>query len=245
MTMTRPSNKAPAFHRIVLATIVLALGALSPSLAAEQGAGQGGEEPAFREGRMLVQLEAGVGVGADGLPNSEPLRRLAKRWGVESYQKLYPTAAGRAKPELFAALGLGRVYELQLAVTGHALRQAVQEHDESRLTVYAELDGLGSGAGQPNDALFFRQWGAHNDGSFNFSAVPDADMDLPEAWDIQTGSSSVIIAVLDSGTNLSEPDFAPNLWTNTAEIPGNGLDDDLNGYVDGVHGYDFVNGKSW
>ena len=98
MTTTRPSNKAPAFHRIFLATVLLALGGLSPSLAAEQGEGQGGEQPAFREGRMLVQLEAGVGIGADGLPNSEPLRRLAKRWGVESYQKLYPTEAGRAKP---------------------------------------------------------------------------------------------------------------------------------------------------
>jgi hypothetical protein len=62
----------------------------------------------------------------------------------------------------------------------------------------------------------------------------------PEAWGFSTGDGSVI-GVIDCGVNLSDPDLNGNLWTNTDEIAGNGLDDDGNGFADDVHGYDFYN----
>jgi subtilisin family serine protease len=69
----------------------------------------------------------------------------------------------------------------------------------------------------------------------------DQPMGAASAWR-QTTGGDVTVAVIDSGVDLSHPDLAANLWTNPGEIPGNGIDDDGNGYVDDVHGYDFVDG---
>ncbi len=67
----------------------------------------------------------------------------------------------------------------------------------------------------------------------------DADIDAEEAWNITTGSKSC--AVIDTGVDYNHPDLANNMWKNPGEIPGNGIDDDGNGYVDDIYGYDFAN----
>lgn len=90
----------------------------------------------------------------------------------------------------------------------------------------------------PNDPSFAQQWALDNQGQDGGTA--DADIDAPEAWAYHTGSRSVKVGVIDSGIDLQHPDLTGNLWTNPGEIAGNGLDDDANGYVDDVHGWNFV-----
>jgi hypothetical protein len=65
-------------------------------------------------------------------------------------------------------------------------------------------------------------------------------INTPDAWDYTTGSSEIIIAPIDNGVDWDHIDILPNIWTNSDEIPGNGVDDDLNGFVDDVNGWDFV-----
>ena len=97
----------------------------------------------------------------------------------------------------------------------------------------------------PNDTRFGELWGLHNTGQAGGSIGNDIGMD--EVWDQFTDSSSVVVGVVDSGIDYDHPDLAANVWVNAGEIPGNGVDDDNNGYVDDVHGYDFENndGDPW
>ncbi|MBX7136171.1 MAG: S8 family serine peptidase [Fimbriimonadaceae bacterium] len=91
----------------------------------------------------------------------------------------------------------------------------------------------------PNDPMFSQLYGMHNTGQTGGTA--DADIDAPTAWAIQTGSSNVKVAVIDTGVDYTHPDLAANAWTNPGEVAGNNVDDDGNGYVDDIHGYDFLN----
>ena len=89
----------------------------------------------------------------------------------------------------------------------------------------------------PNDPRFSELWGLHNTGQTG--GTPGADIRAPEAWDFNTGSREIIVAVIDTGVDYTHPDLTNNIWTNPGEIPGDGIDNDGNGYVDDVHGYDF------
>ncbi len=102
----------------------------------------------------------------------------------------------------------------------------------------------------PDDTRFYEQWGLNNFGQLG--GTYDADIDAPEAWNIRTDSNTVV-AVLDTGIDYTHPDLVDNMWINPAEVNDpcvvtpadfNDVDDDENGYVDDIYGYDFVEDDS-
>lgn len=99
---------------------------------------------------------------------------------------------------------------------------------------------------KPNDPLFANQWDRSNTGQQGGRF--DADIDATEAWDITTGGTtangdSIVIAILDDGVDIDHEDLLANMWKNRGEVPGNGIDDDQNGYVDDYNGWDYYFGN--
>ena len=124
------------------------------------------------------------------------------------------------------------IHRLQLAANDDiAVKLAELRADPNVL--YAEPDYILRADRTPNDPLFLRQWGLQN------ASMPSADISAVEAWEQATGSEDVIVAVIDSGVDYTHPDLAANMWVNKGEIPNNNIDDDGNGYVDDVYGWNF------
>ena len=191
--------------------------------------------------RLLVRFRDAVkvNVAADNLGGKAPRFNLHQadvlnaRYGVLTIESLN------------AVVGSGsQVYAMSFPA-GTDLAKATQEYEATGLFLYVEPDAIGSGAGTqaitPNDQYFARQWSFKNDGTFTLSpAKVGADIKMPDAWAIEQGDSSIVVGVIDSGCKLDHPEFAKRIWKNRLEIPGNGLDDDANGYVDDVQGWNFV-----
>ncbi|WP_293130261.1 Ig-like domain-containing protein [Microcoleus sp. bin38.metabat.b11b12b14.051] len=90
----------------------------------------------------------------------------------------------------------------------------------------------------PNDPGYSQLWGLNNTGQSG--GTPDADIDAPEAWDIQKGNPNLVIGVIDTGVDYNHPDLVGNIWQNPGEIAGDGIDNDNNGYIDDIRGWDFA-----
>jgi subtilisin family serine protease len=89
----------------------------------------------------------------------------------------------------------------------------------------------------PNDEYFDYLWGLDNTGQTG--GPSDIDINAPEAWDITTGSSTILVGVIDTGIDYNHPDLIPNIWINPGEVP-DGLDNDGNGYIDDIHGINAI-----
>ncbi|RSD26984.1 S8 family serine peptidase [Mesobacillus subterraneus] len=98
--------------------------------------------------------------------------------------------------------------------------------------------------GENTASNYYEQlWGLNNNGQTirGLQGVRDADIDAPEAWGKFKDIDEVVVAVIDSGVDLNHPDLKEKIWTNPGEIPGDGIDNDNNGYIDDVNGWDFYN----
>ncbi len=128
--------------------------------------------------------------------------------------------------------GLGAVGELLARSYGLTTAQATAALQADRQISWFEADSLKQiDAAVPNDSEFSQQWDLDNTGQD--SGASGDDIDATAAWNITTGSRNVVVAVIDSGVDYTDPDLATNIWTN----PNAGQD----GFSGDVHGYNFVN----
>ncbi len=161
-------------------------------------------------------------------------------------------AANSTRQAVLNAVGGGSIVKMYSSIPGLALvklptgANTLTSQAKFRTTAgvaYAEPDYIGKFAGVPNDTRFGELWGMNNTGQNGGTA--DADIDAPEAWNLTTGGTEVIVSICDSGLDYTHPDLAANVWVNLAEENGRaGVDDDNNGYIDDIHGYDFASGDA-
>lgn len=178
------------------------------------------ERPPWVPGEILVRFERSV------VPHDRAL--VHARMGGEVQASIAP-------------------YRIQVVATppGVGVQAAVARYARSALVDVAEPNFLRYPLEIPDDAYFEDLWGLRNVGqlhidSFGRRGTPDADIDATRAWDIEEGDPSTVIAVADTGVATDHRDLDASIWDNPGEVPRDGIDNDGNGYVDDVHGWDFA-----
>lgn len=147
---------------------------------------------------------------------------LNKEYGVKSIEAVFNTTVHPSLSNIY-------VFEIQDALN---IVHIAKKYNQIPEIEFAEPNYIYETCKIPNDPFFDKQWGLNQSSDF--------DIDAPEAWDIQNDSSNVTIAILDTGVDYNHLDLADNIWINEDEIPDNKKDDDKNGYIDDIRGYDFV-----
>jgi subtilisin family serine protease len=212
----------PGPHRIALGlclVVVLGLPGVTP-----------GAEPASPRGRV-----ARVTQPPPHVPD-EILVRFRDRASPGDIASAHARAGGRTK----------RTFKLvkNLAVVkvprGRSVKEAIRAYLAHADVLYAEPNYRVRALNTPNDPRFGSLWGLRNTGQFG--GLPGADIGAPAAWNVTTGSQSVVVVVIDTGIDYTHPDLAPNMFRNEPDCDANGTDDDGNGFVDDCFGVNQVNG---
>ncbi|MCK6561954.1 S8 family serine peptidase [bacterium] len=246
--MSMDRDHAGFAGRVFFGALVLLTAALG-SLAG----GRAMAQASFEENAILVKLTPAAasqisirienGIALTGLPSVDALNQQYRARDMARVLR-----HGGKFEARHVESGLTRYYKLRFeagaevealvqAYAGDGNLEAAQPNHR-----YELFDGRKQGRQinfTPNDPSYPSQWHYNNTGQTG--GTPDADIDAPEAWDIETGDAGVIVSDLDTGQDLDHPDLAANIWVNTGEIAGNGLDDDGNGYIDDTKGWDFSN----
>ena len=119
------------------------------------------------------------------------------------------------------------------------------EEQENRYPVFDDPFDVPSAPWQWIAPWWMWSAGSSTAGSIQVQAVPGIDIGLADAWRLYDGGSrDVVVALVDTGIDYTHEDLVGRIWTNTDEIPGNGIDDDGNGYVDDVYGWNFYSGTN-
>jgi subtilisin family serine protease len=185
---------------------------------------------------VLIPLAGGAGMDRPGTRSGSHVERdqapgeliVRFREGVTSAEQ---TRTVRAEGGRIArSLRLERTKLVRLTA-GESVGQAVAALEADPDVAFAEPNLIRHASALPNDSRFSQLWALNQPN--------DADIDAPQAWNTTTGSSNVVVAVIDTGVAYDHPDLAGNMWTNLLD-PVDDVDNDGNGKVDDVYGWDFI-----
>jgi len=182
--------------------------------AADVSAGDITDEDDFVKGEVLVGFKPGASARAIG-----QIKRTLKVSSEKSFPQI-------------------RVRHWKLP-RGLSVEKAISILMKNPSVEYAEPNYIYTADIYPDDAQLSELWGMHNVGQTG--GLPDADIDAVEAWDVRTDASNIVVGIIDTGIDPLHEDLLDNIWANPGEIDGfPGVDDDGNGYVDDIWGWDFV-----
>jgi subtilisin family serine protease len=189
-------------------------------------AGRAQAKTQYVEGEVLVTFKTAVGVDAGRQALGKHSLQLTKHFSWLSSKR-------------GAHCGLVRDQ-------GRSTAQLIKELSADPTIASVEPNYLRWTSGAPNDPLFNQMWDLKNTGaSINgVTGTSGADIRFVNAWGLARSSTNpAVVAVIDTGVDYAHPDLAANMWTNPGEISNNSLDDDNNGYVDDLYGYNFADGS--
>lgn len=227
------------------------------------------ESPAAIKGELILKLKGtatrAAGSSGDALEGTREVSDVLAQTGKFRLERLFPEC-GRFE-ERTRTEGLDTWYiatfdkSLETSDVVAQLKKcgSVESIEYSLPVVMSDAEGQGSPVSAPmavssarretfpfneSKAVQQMQWHYNNTGSiFGSTGLVGADADVWAAWKLCTGDPDVIVAVIDQGVKPDHEDLAANMWVNKGEIPGNGIDDDGNGYIDDVYGFNFVDNK--
>ena len=210
------------------------------------------------DGTLLLYLEEETAIKIAQGECVPEWDHVCAEYGIEFVEKLFPNT----DDELSRKYGLHRWYMVSFPEDGSVERVAegmaklnsvkgIQFNTEYERKFGSEapiawkpFEGRGYGEfNLPfNDPMLVDQWHYINnkDMSVAETSRTGADINVKNAWGLTGGDPRIIVAVCDEGVKYTHPDLAANMWVNEGEIPGNGIDDDKNGYVDDIHGWNFL-----
>ena len=204
--------------------------------------------PRIHSSQIIVKTKLNINLNGMNVVSSivftgiEMIDKLNEELKCTKLSKLFNAEA--KTPKKYDDLAMGNYYVFTFSGEKNIL-ELIDLYKETNCFIIVEPNYIGYGGSvrfQPNDQYYFRQWSIENNGTFPdwSTGSPDADIDMESGWDITQGSSSVIVGILDTGLKLDHPEFSDRIWVNELEI-NDQSDNDENGYVDDVNGWDFAN----
>ena len=197
------------------------------------------EQPVFEPRVVVVQFEPGIVIGERAAKTGlTAFDRTVARYQVEVIERAFPFL-DYVEPTPKTAKNLAALRRT------FYVRYGTETDPENVARVLSAVQGVVYAEPALVHRVFNSGPQADPNDSFYGEQTYLRHMRLPEAWDIvkaEDGTPPVVIAIVDSGTDWDHEDLLANVWTNEDEIPGNGIDDDANGFIDDVHGANFANG---
>ena len=231
------SNRLPRFTLLLCLFCAALVGAMKHSAGSEAKYAQDSSPEAAQSSPQKTRLE-------ESIPGELLVRfrsETAAQNGTARPETLKSAESGPSMKvesldakEMVPGLRLVRVEPSQAASAIDAL---TRRND----VIYAEPNYVRRSFAVPNDPLYPNLWALHNTGSIFGSPgfFPGLDIGAEQAWNVTTGSRNIVVGIVDGGIDTNHPDLQANIWRNPSEIPNNGIDDDGDGFVDDVNGFDF------